>query len=253
MLDEFLTTNIYAFMLIFARIGAVISVMPGLGEAFITTRVKLLFALLFTYILLPLVGDSFAVVPTEPFHLLVNVLREFFIGIFIGMSARLIISTMHIAGMIISYQAGLSAANMFDPSQGTQGSVIGNFLSLMALLAFFAMDLHHLMIMGMKESYAVFANMSPLIYEDISQTIIRIVGDSFLMAVKISAPHIVIGVMIYATAGVMARLMPNMQVFFVLIPPQILLGFVLLLVSFTSIMYQYISYMENNLMLWLVK
>src|SRR6476660_7535747 len=145
------------FMLVFARIGATVMLLPGFGETNIPTRIKLSIALLLTLIILPLHRAAYQVDMSSLTPLLVLVLREIVIGIVLGATARVTLSALAVAGSVIAQQLGLGFVTAIDPTQGQQGLLIGNFLTMLGLALLFATDSHHLVIAALNDSYAIFS------------------------------------------------------------------------------------------------
>src|SRR5207253_5243177 len=119
-----------AFMLAFARVGAMVMLLPGLGETNIPTRVKLSIALLLTLIILPLHRDAYHVDMGSLAPMLVLMLHEIVIGIVLGATARVTLSALQVAGAVIAQQMGLGFVTSVDPTQGQQGVLVGNFLTM---------------------------------------------------------------------------------------------------------------------------
>lgn len=247
MLESFVTAQIFAFMLIFIRIGSGVMVMPGVGESYVSPRIRLLFALSLSLALTPALTDYIPAVPLSPLTLAALVATEMIIGLFFGFLARIIVSAMHTVGMVVSYQSSLSAATMFDISQAGQGSTLGNFLSITTVLLLFVTDMHHLMLQGLVDSYRLFTPGDTLPANDIADSMARLISDVFNIAIKLSSPIIVVGLMLYMAAGLLARLMPNMQVFFVIIPPQIQICLFVLMTSLSGVFLWYLEFVEAQL------
>lgn len=246
MLEHITTPLVFHALLIFCRIGAIFMLLPGIGEAYYSMQARLLFALGLSLVLLPLLESSLPAMPVTTLGLVLLLGGEIIIGAFIGSVARILFSVVHIAGMAISFQMGLSAAMLFDPTQGTQGTIIGNFLSVLTMLLIFSMNLHHVFIHGAIDSYTLFQPAHALPWGDFAEYMGKLVSGTFSIAFRLSSPLIVSGLLIYLSAGVMARLMPQMQVFFVLIPVQVLLGFAILALILSSVMMWYMDYMANT-------
>src|SRR6204780_2080085 len=145
------------FMLVFARIGAMVMLLPGLGESNIPVRIKLAIALLLTLIILPLHRNAYHVNMDTLTPLLVLMIHEILIGIVLGATARVTLAALQVAGSVIAQQMGLGFVTAVDPTQGQQGLLIGNFLSLLGITLLFATDTHHLVIAALNDSYAVFS------------------------------------------------------------------------------------------------
>ncbi|MGY4350683.1 flagellar biosynthesis protein FliQ [Bradyrhizobium sp. GM7.3] len=122
-----------SFMLAFARVGAMVMLLPGLGETNIPTRIKLSIALLLTLIILPLHRNAYQVDMGSIAPLLVLMLHEIVIGIVLGATARVTLSALQVAGAVIAQQMGLGFVTSVDPTQGQQGVLVGNFLTILGV------------------------------------------------------------------------------------------------------------------------
>src|SRR5690349_25170262 len=89
--------------------------------------------------------------------LLVLMLHEIVIGIILGATARVTLSALQVAGSVIAQQMGLGFVTSVDPTQGQQGVLVGNFLTMLGVTMLFATDSHHLVIAALSDSYAIFA------------------------------------------------------------------------------------------------
>src|SRR5216683_5033878 len=146
-----------AFMLVFARIGAMVMLLPGLGETNIPVRVKLAIALLLTLIILPLHRSAYHVDMNSMTSLLVLMLQEIIVGVVLGATARVTLAALSVAGSVIAQQLGLGFVTSVDPTQGQQGLLIGNFLTILGVTLLFATDSHHLVIAALNDSYSIFS------------------------------------------------------------------------------------------------
>ena len=139
MLAELLSLNVYAFLLVFTRLGAALMMLPGFGEFSVSARVRLVFALALTIVILPLVIDRLPPLPEQTLTLFMLLGGEIFIGLAIGMMTRILVSALQVAGTIIAYHAGMGrpTATLFDPTQGQQGAMMGAFLSTLGVTLLF--------------------------------------------------------------------------------------------------------------------
>jgi flagellar biosynthetic protein FliR len=248
LLDHFLLAQIYAFLMIFCRIGSMMMVVPGFSEVYVPTQVRLLFSLLFSLILTPLLEAQMPPVPTNVPVMMLMITGEILIGVFYGLVVRMIFSAMQVAGTIIAAQSSLALSAVFDASQGGQSTIVSNFLSLAALVCFFALNLHHLLIGGIVDSYNLMpAGVFPLV-ADMNHLLVRQMADAFMIGVALSGPHLAFSLVFYLLGGMLTRLMPNFQIFFVMLPPQILLSFLLLIIGISTMMLFYMRYIEDALM-----
>jgi flagellar biosynthetic protein FliR len=141
----------------------------------------------------------------------------------------MVVAALQTAGNIVAQQLGLAFAMSVDPAMGGQQASIGNFLTLLGLTLIFAADLHHLAIAAIRDSYAFLPPAGVPEPGDAAVLAMRAVGRGFSLAVQISAPFIVFGMLFNLGLGVLARLMPQLQVFFLAMPATILIGMLVLL------------------------
>jgi flagellar biosynthesis protein FliR len=231
-----------AFMLAFARIGAMVMLLPGLGESNIPVRIKLAIALLLTLIILPLHRDAYHVDMDTLTPLLVLMIHEILIGVVLGATARVTLGALQVAGSVIAQQMGLGFVTAVDPTQGQQGLLIGNFLTMLGLTLLFATDSHYLVIAALNESYAVFSPGEMLPAGDVAALATRAFAAAFRIGMQLSAPFLVFGLVFNIGLGVLARLMPQMQVYFVGVPLAILAGFLIFGLVISAMMGAFLDY-----------
>lgn len=248
---DFLATGVLAFMLTFVRMGTAIMLMPGVGDSFVNTRMRLLMAVGVTFVLFPLITPYMPDPIPSTLSLISLITMEFIIGLFFGTIARIFMMAFDTAGMVISIQSGLGNAQVFNPALSTQGSIIGAFLSIFGVLILFATDLHHLLFMGILESYELFPVGAIPDTGSMAELVARAVSGSFLIGVKIAAPFIVMTLMIYVGMGVLSRLMPQVQVFLLAIPLQILLAITALSLVLGAAATYWLTYFEQAMVFFL--
>jgi flagellar biosynthetic protein FliR len=231
-----------AFMLVFARIGAMVMLLPGLGEVNIPVRIKLAIALLLTFIMLPLHRAAYHVDMQSITPLVVMMVHEIIIGIVLGATARVTLAALQVAGSIIAQQLGLGFVTSVDPTQGQQGVLIGNFLTLLGIALLFATDTHYLVIAALSDSYKIFAPGELMPSGDVAALATRAFAAAFKIGLQLSAPFLVFGLVFNIGLGVLARLMPQMQVYFVGVPLSIFTGFIILAAVLTTMMGTYMDY-----------
>lgn len=247
MLDDFLSVNVWSFLVVFLRLGAAFMVVPGFGEAFIPPRVRLVLTLAVSFLVLPGVAPSLPAEPSTPAALLLLILGETLIGLVMGGVLRLLLGALHIAGSIIAQQSGLAAAQFFDPTQMSQGAITSTFLTLMGLVMIFVTDLHHLFIEGTFAIYRIFPVGGLPDVGSLSQLVTGFVAEAFLLGFQIAAPFLVFGITFYTGIGLLNRLMPQVQIFFVAVPLQIVLSFAILAITISAGMMWFLSYYEEAL------
>jgi flagellar biosynthetic protein FliR len=213
-----------AFLLTFARIGTMLMLLPGAGEQNMPTRVRLTIALVLTAVLLPAHQKAYTVDLTALGPVMVMLFQEIIIGAVLGLTARLAISALQIAGSVVAQQMGLGFVTAIDPTQGQQGMLVGNFLTLLGITLVFATDLHLLVIEALNDSYTLFQPGEMPLVGDVAQHVTQIVTTAFRIGIQLAAPFLVFGLLFNLGLGVLSRLMPQMQVFFIGLPLSIMLG-----------------------------
>lgn len=232
-----------SFVLMFARIGAMVMLLPGLGEVSIPVRVKLGIALMLTLIIMPLHRAAYQVeVQSSLAPLMVMMAQEIVIGVVLGATARITLAALQVAGSVVAQQLGLGFVTAVDPTQGQQGALLGNFLTLLGLTLLFATDMHHLIIAALNDSYNIFAPGTLLPSGDVASLATRAFTTAFKIGIQLSAPFIVFGLVFNLGLGILARLMPQMQVYFVGVPLSILGGFLILAVILATMMGTFLEY-----------
>jgi flagellar biosynthetic protein FliR len=227
---------------VFARVGAMVMLMPSLGESNIPTRIKLSIALLLTLVVLPLHRSAYQIDMSSLTPLLVLMVQEIVVGIVLGATARVTLSALQVAGAVIAQQLGLGFVSAVDPTQGQQGVLIGNFLTLLGVALLFATDMHHLVIEALSDSYKIFAPGELLNSGDVAALATRAFAAAFKIGLQLSAPFLVFGLVFNVGLGVLARLMPQMQVYFVGVPLSIVIGFIVLAAVLTTMMGTFLGY-----------
>lgn len=239
---SFLPAVAAAYMLAFARIGTMVMLLPGVGELSVPTRVRLTVALVLTAVIMPLHRGAYQIDLLVPGPVIALLFQELFIGAVLGMTARLTISALQIAGTVIAQQMGLGFVTAVDPTQGQQGVLLGNFLSVLGITLIFATDLHHLVIAALNESYTLFRPGDIPIVGDVAALMSRTVASAFRIGVQLAAPFLAFAILFNLGLGVLSRLMPQMQVFFVGMPLSILAGFLILLLVVGAMMSTFTDY-----------
>jgi flagellar biosynthetic protein FliR len=242
---SFLPALAAAFMLVFARIGTMLMLMPTLGEVNIPTRIRLGIALALTFILLPLHRNAYQVNLEQLAPLPVLLVHEILVGLVLGATARVTISALTVAGSIVAQQLGLGFVTAVDPTQGQQGIVVGNLLTILGVTFLFATDMHHLVIAALTDSYKIFAPGELISSGDVASLATKTFALAFKIGVQLSAPFLVFGLVFNIGLGVLARLMPQMQVYFVGAPLSILLGFLILVAVIATMMGTFADYFAS--------
>jgi flagellar biosynthetic protein FliR len=238
-LQELVVGNIFAFLLIFMRFGLALMIMPGIGDSFVSPMIRLLFALAISFVLTPVLASHLPAMPSSTGVLLMLLMTEAFIGVFIGLVMRILVSALDTAGTIVSIQAGLSNSTLFNPTTDSQGSIMSAVYSSLGVTVMLAADVHHQMLSAVVDSYQMFPASG--VFPDmgnLSEVISKTVTVAFKIGVQMSIPFLIVGTLVQVGLGLLGRLMPQVQVFFLAMPLQIFLSLLMLVMVISAgIMY----------------
>ncbi|WP_337187828.1 flagellar biosynthetic protein FliR [Phenylobacterium sp.] len=216
--------QVFAAGLVFARLGAVVMLLPGLGETFIPPRIRLSFALALSLMLFPVVAVGAPPLPGNAGDLAFAVIREVMIGLMIGAILRLFMTSLATAGEIVSLQTTLSFSQTANPMQAQPSTTVGTFLGLIGIVLIFTTNLDHLFVAAIVRSFDLFPFGGAVPVADAGALAIQTLGRSFALGVQLAAPVIVFSLIFNIAVGLVGRVMPQFQVFFAATPLIVLLG-----------------------------
>jgi len=245
--EELLTFSVTAFILTFSRLGAAAMIMPGIGDSFVSTRIRLLIALSLSFMLTPVAMQYMPSPLPSGFSLYLLIMMELIIGLFIGTIMRVFMAALDTAGMVASFSSGLGNAQVFNPSFAAQGSLLGSFLSITGVVVLFASDLYLILIYGLVDCYKIFPVGGMPAAGDMAQVFTKAVSASFLIGIKIATPFIIIALCLYVGMGVLARLIPQVQVFILSLPILILLSILTMSLILSSAMMFWMRQFQDNM------
>jgi len=243
-----LSGMVLVYLLVFARTGAMIMLLPAIGDVGVPTRVRLSLAIAVSLAFAPAVAHTYtATAPQSEAALGLLVGQEVVAGVLVGTMARIIVSALSTAGYLIATQTGLAYAQSVDPSMSEQGAVVGNFFTLLGTVLIFATNSHHLAIGAISGSYTLLPPGGALATSDMAELTLRLVTGSFMLGVQLAAPFLVFGFAVNAATGLLARMMPQLQIFFIAMPINILAGFLLMMLVLGSMMTVFLSYYATEM------
>jgi flagellar biosynthetic protein FliR len=243
---------VLTYLLVFSRVGSMVMLLPAIGEMGVPARVRLVLALAIAFALTPQVASLYPVAaPQSTVGLTILILQEVTAGVLVGSMARIIMSALQVAGYLIATQVGLAYAQTLDPTQNTQGAVLGNFMTLLGTTMIFLTNLHHLAIGAIAGSYRMLPPGGHLPTGDMLQLVIELTSSSFALGFQLAAPFLVFGFAVYAGLGVLAKMMPQLQIFFVAVPINILCGFLIMLAIIGSLMTVFLNYYTTQMAVFL--
>lgn len=248
MLDA-LPVDVFIAFAVFCRVGAFFMAAPALGDFTLSPRIRLACALAVSAALAPVFANAYPSLSGDIGTALMAgiIFGEILVGAFLGLAARIFMSALNIAGQIIAFQMGLALAQIFDPTQELQGAIVGGFLAILGTTMVFATDMHHLLLAALADSYFLLIPGTVPNFGDMAEVAVTTLSNAFSLGLRLSAPFILFGLVFYVGAGVLNRLMPQAQVFFMLMPANLAIGLMLLMLTTGLIMTAFLSDFETHL------
>lgn len=219
-----------ALLLTFTRLTGLISAMPILSYPMITNRLRIAMALVMSFVLFPVVEQSVVQIDTIP-GLVLAVSIELLIGIMLGLGTRLIFESFNWAGGIIGRQMGIAMANVMDPTSTGQIPIVSQFWLLVVVVYFFAINGHQMLFETLYRNFETIPVGTGVLSDTSGRLLLEAGSTAFLNALQFSAPAIVFLLMVDTAIAFMARIMPQMNIFMVMLPLKIGTGLIVLLIS----------------------
>ncbi|MEL7486566.1 MAG: flagellar biosynthetic protein FliR [Pseudomonadota bacterium] len=242
-----LPANVFVAFAVFCRVGAFFMTAPAFGDFSLSPRIRLAAALAVSAAVAPVAANAYPALTGAPLAMVMTIFTEIVAGVFLGLTARVFMSALNVAGQIIAFQIGLSLAQIFDPTQELQGAIVGGFLAILGTTMIFATDAHHALLGALMDSYLFLAPGEPIVIGDLSTVLTRALSEAFSLGLRLAAPFVLFGIVFYIGAGVLNRLMPQAQVFFMLMPANLMLGLLLLMLTTGLMMTVFLGAFEDFL------
>lgn len=243
MSDQILLNEFWPIMVISARMIGLFSWMPGFGDLHIPFRMRIMIAVgVATAFALTLKVPNY---PVSSFYMSAMLISEYLTGTFLGFTLKLFLSALETAGTIMSQSIGLSNALVPNLVDHDQTSILTSFFTLSGVTFIFVFDLHHLILWGVYNSYELIPIGTLNILQDKALLITHTVNDAFAYALKFSMPFFIFGNIIYIGMGILNKLIPQIQVFFLSMPIQILVGLIILMFSVGFILTSFLEYVSQ--------
>lgn len=212
------------FLLIFVRITGIFIMAPIFGSKNVNKFIKVGLALIITYILFPLAFNSTTAIPEHLLPYLFIVLGELIVGLIIGFVSSMVFSAIQMSGQLLDTQIGFGVINIIDPQSGGQVPLIGNFKHILALLIFLSTNGHHVLLSALFSSFKLIPVTGVVVHTTLTEFIVNVVSGTFVIALKISMPILITIIITDIALGILARTMPQMNIFVVGVPMKILVG-----------------------------
>lgn len=219
----FIQTQLGFALLVLARISGIFIAAPVYGSRNIPSYAKIGLAISLTYLIAPLVSRP-PIIPESLYPYSLVVIGEVGIGLIIGFAASLIFSAVQMAGQLLDMQIGFGIINIFDPQLGQQLPLIGNFKYILALIVFLSTNGHHILLTALVSSFKFIPLTGFVLTGSLTNLMVDMVSGIFIIAIKISLPVLVAVFLTDIALGILARTMPQMNIFVVGVPGKIIVG-----------------------------
>ncbi|MBW2186080.1 MAG: flagellar biosynthetic protein FliR [Deltaproteobacteria bacterium] len=211
-----------------ARVAAIFGSMPIFGSSQVPARAKTILALLLTVLILPAVESTLPQSSFTPLSLGLLVANEALLGIMMGFIARLIFTAVEFGGTIVGYQMGFAAANVYDPQNQRQVSLLSQFQNVIAILIFLALDVHHIFIRVMVDSYYLLPPGLLDFSTGAVPFVMELTSHMFVLAIRFSAPILAVLLLSGLVLGILSRVFPQLNAFMLSFPINIGLAFIIM-------------------------
>jgi flagellar biosynthetic protein FliR len=243
-LAQLLPADAFALLIVLCRVSGAIAFLPGFGEAYVSVRVRAVLSALITVVVTPVVASSLPAEPDNILRLAALIAGEAFIGSFIGLIAKVLLGSLETAGAIIATQSSLASALTFNPGAATQETLPAGLFGALAIVLIFALNLHHMLLIGIVDSYQTFPVGAVPPFDDLSRAMVRLAAEGYVISLQIAAPYVVLGTLFYVALGLIGRVMPQLQIFYVGLPLQIMGGLTMLALTMSAAMLWFLGTFE---------
>ena len=242
-MTNILIADFVTILFIFMRIFSAFISSPVFGHKSIPVITRLVLAFIISYMVFLSTNMQAVTGEISLWFLFITSAKEVITGLIIGFSLHIIFWGISYAGTLIGFDMGLTMAEVFNPMQDMNNNVIGEIIYTASLLIFFIINGHHYFIQALAASF----NLIPLgnfsVTEPVINLLITYTGGVFIIAVKIASPFLVSFFLVHLAEGIISRVIPQMQVFFVTQPIKIALGLIIMV----SIIPIYVYVIKNLL------
>jgi flagellar biosynthetic protein FliR len=238
---------VFAFLLVLSRIGSIIMLFPGIGESYVPVRLRLMLALSISFLLMGVLLPRLPAPPAAIPDMMQLVAYEVVIGLFFGTLLRLMVSTLETAGGVIGLQTGLSNATILNPALAAQSPLPSAFLGVAGITLIFVTGFDHFLLRCLVSIYDIFPPGGEWMPGDMAQSVIQVANKSFVVGIELVMPFFIMGLLMYVALGLMQKLLPQIQLFLVILPVQIWGGLSLLAVAVAGVLTMWLRYVDASL------
>ncbi|WHH58950.1 flagellar biosynthetic protein FliR [Petroclostridium sp. X23] len=219
------------FLLVLVRVTALFVISPIFGRKNMPNIFKIGFGLMLAMIITPTLEANGILAEQHILQFVMLVFNEFCIGLILGFVSYMAFSALYVAGQIIDMQIGFGMVNVLDPQTNIQIPVIANFYFIISMMMFLALDGHHMIISSIFYSYKVLPIGEGAVTTALLDNMVKMFGDMFIIGFKIASPIIAAVFITDVALGILARTVPQMNVFVVGMPLKIVIGIGVLIIT----------------------
>lgn len=235
----------YKFVIVFARVGGAVMLLPGIGDLRVPPRVRLLFALALSLLATSAAARALPAVAPDIGSLSWQIMGEAAIGLFIGATAAMLMSILHMTGAVIAAQIGLGNALSGELFSGEQGASIGAGLAAAGMVIIFITGLDHMLLSAIVRSYDVLPPGRFVDLGDLADSVVASMSAAFAVAIELSTPFLVLGLAFNVGLALANRALPQLPVFFVGLPASLAGGMVVLMIALPAILFAFADAFER--------
>jgi flagellar biosynthetic protein FliR len=250
--------DVFSYLVVFTRLAGFASLAPAFGEHTINPRIRLLIVLGITLMVAPTLKEVIPLPGKDPWMVQAVLLQEFLLGVFAALMLRILMSALDLTGTLVANNMGLMNAFTHSLSSSQQAGLVSAFLTWVGTMLIFATDFHHTLLRMMMESFYIFPpgdfSKVHLLMGDMGYAMLRFVSASFVLALQLATPMLLLNLLMMVAIGMINRLMPGIQVFFITQPLQLILGYLILVAGTSAMMGHFIQeFAHMGASIWTLK
>ena len=240
-LFQFDPATVFSFFLTFFRISLIVFLLPFFGGESVPATVKGALCMVLSLALWPHLAFSGSYFPTHPLQVLVMLVGELIMGLMLGLVVQFVFAAVQTGGQLIGFQMGFTMVSVVDPLSGVSEAVTAHFLYMVALLVFLSLNGHCFLLQGLAASFKVVPPGGLLITPALTEHMLSLSTQVFVLAVKISAPVLAVLFLMELALALVSKAAPQMNILMIGFPLRIGVGFLFIGMIFTLIA----TYMNN--------
>ena len=225
-ITQYILANYSTFLFVLVRTGSILLAAPIFGAVNVPMQVKLGLTFVIALLLTPLTPQ--VAMPQTMIAVATSIAGEIMIGVTIGFAIRFVLTGIEFAGQVAGFQMGIGMASAYDPIHSAQITVLGKFLSILTLLIFLTVNGHLMVIMALKKSFDVIPPYGFTLSGGLMEGFISFSREIFILAFKFSAPVVAILIFVNVALGIMARTVPQINMFVIGFAVTIMVGFLMI-------------------------